>query len=171
MQLFSNSIFKEIFVWIFSFIFGLSILYPVFYQIEYRFFIFHFVLIVLFIQFFRWTIFFEDVILFKNSWVKFFSIITLLIFAFVSIVKIQDIILLFENQDLVDIAINHKAISNKMTLPEIYHLYQYLSKIWVAFGYTTAALSVILAIRILAGYIGFSFQKTSKYLSSVSNEK
>jgi hypothetical protein len=58
-----------------------------------------------------------------------------------------------------------------MTLPQIYHLYQYLSKIWVAFGYTTSALSVILAIRILAGYIGFSFQKTSKYLSSVSNEK
>lgn len=171
MPFFNHSIFKEISVWIFSFLFGLSILYPIFSQIEYRFFIFHFTLIILFIQFFRWTIFFEDVILFKNSWVKFISIIVLLVFAFVSIVKIQDIILLFENQDLADIAINHKSVSNKMTLPEIYHLYQYLSKIWVAFGYTTAALSVILAIRILAGYIGFSIQKTNKYLSNVSNEK
>jgi hypothetical protein len=159
-------IIKELLIWIVSLAISYALLFPIISHIDYNFFAFNMTTTTLGIQFFRWIVFFDFNLLFKNSWIKFLSLLVLSVFGMMIIIKTQEIILLLENQELSDLT-NTKTIKTNMSLTEIYNFYRYLFNYLIFTSYCTAGLAAILNIRIVASYIGYKSDALKKYLKTV----
>lgn len=156
-------IIKEFLIWIISIAISYALIYPIISQIDYKYFLFNMITTTLGIQFFRWIVFFDFNVLFKNSWIKFLSLLILSVFGMMTIVKTQEIILLLENQELADLT-STKSLKTNMSLTEIYNFYRYLFNYLIFTSYCTAGLAAILNIRIVASYIGYKSEALKKYL-------
>lgn len=157
---------KELLIWIISIALSYALLFPIVSQIDYNYFAFNMVTTTLGIQFFRWIVFFDFNLLFKNSWIKFVSLLVLSVFGMMTIIKTQEIILLLENQELTDLT-STKTLKTNMSLTEIYNFYRYLFNYLIFTSYCTAGLAAILNIRIVASYIGYKSDALKKYLKTV----
>jgi len=161
-----NIIVKELLIWIVSLAISYALIFPIVSHIDYNFFEFNMITNTLGIQFFRWIVFFDFNLLFKNSWIKFLSLLVLSVFGMMTIIKTQEIILLLENQELSDLT-NTKTLKTNMSLTEIYNFYRYLFNYLIFTSYCTAGLAAILNIRIVASYIGYKSEALKNYLKTV----
>jgi hypothetical protein len=161
-----NIIIKELLIWIVSLAISYALIFPIVSHIDYNFFEFNMITTTLGIQFFRWIVFFDFNLLFKNSWIKFLSLLVLSVFGMMTIIKTQEIILLLENQELSDLT-NTKTLKTNMSLTEIYNFYRYLFNYLIFTSYCTAGLAAILNIRIVASYIGYKSEALKNYLKTV----
>lgn len=153
----------EIFVWIITIVIAFALLFPVMSEIDYKYDWFNILQLIIIITYFRWIVYFDRVVLFENTWIKMISIPLLIISGFALVNTGQYVILLLENQNLIDIVKNVHNIP-AMSQLELYNLYQYIHNLLIFTTWISGGISVILAIRIIASYIGYKSEKLSKYL-------
>lgn len=154
----------ELIIWIVTFAISFSLIYPIVTKIDYLFDFFTFIQLVLIITFFRWIVLFDRVVLFENTWIKMISIPLLIVSAFILVNTGQHIILELENQKLSDIVKDTNYVPFMSQL-DMYNFYNYIHNLTIFTTWISGGISFILAIRVIASYIGYKSDKLSKYLT------
>jgi hypothetical protein len=154
---------RECFAWIFSVIIAALIWYPIFSKIPYIHLGLGMFAIVSMIQFFRWFVFYDQVIFFKRNYYKLASI--LIAFAIGAVVwsKGQEVLLIAENQAIEDIVpLGTKKI--ELGMEATYQLFAYLRNLLVFCNAGTPGLAFMFILKIIYKTIGLGSQKVKTYL-------
>lgn len=156
-------IFREVIIWLISIFIAAIIWYPVYTTIPYAHLLHGFIAIVFMIQFFRWFVFYDHVILFKKNYGKLLSIF--ISFAIGAIVwsKGQEILLIAENQILEDLMYKGRSDIN-LGLEESYNFFVYLRNILILCNLGTPGLAFMLILKIVYKTIGMGSNKVKTYL-------
>lgn len=156
-------IYREVIIWIISFIVGAIVWSPIFLKIPYAHTALGIFSIVIMIQFFRWFVFYDNVIFFRTKIGILLSIF--ISFAIGAIVwsKGQEIMLIAENQVIEDIMILH-APKVSLGLEETYKLFEYLRNLLAFCNFGTPVLAFMMILKIIYKTIGMGSKKVKTYL-------
>ena len=156
-------IIKELSIWMISALIALIAWYPIFSRIDYKYLLLGVSAITMIIQFFRWFVFYDHVILFQRK-----RYILLSIFSFFAIGSIvwsqgQEVMLIAENQIIEDL-IYPSGKKVTLGLEETYKMFEYLRNLLVFCNFVTPGLAMILIFKIIYKTIGMGSQKVKSYI-------
>lgn len=158
-------IIRELAVWIVSIGIAYVIWYPIFSKISFLHQFFGIFSIVMMIQFFRWFVFYDQVIIFKRGYHKAFFILIIFAIGAITWSKGQEILLIAENQALEDIAkTSVEKLKVELSMQESYNLFAYLRNLLVLCNFGTPGLAFMLILKIIYKTIGMGNQRVKSYL-------
>jgi hypothetical protein len=154
---------REILVWLFSIGIAAIVWYPIYSKIPYNHLVLGMFSIVIMIQFFRWFVFYDQVLLFKRNYYKLASILVAFAIGAVVWSKGQEILLVAENQTIEDIVpLGTKKI--ELGMEATYNLFAYLRNLLVFCNAGTPGLAFMFILKIIYKTIGLGNQKVKTYL-------
>lgn len=155
----TKEIIREIFIWLASVFIAWLIWYPVHSIIPYRFLPLGMISFVLLIQFARWFVLYDEVILFKQSYFKVFVVCALFFVSFVVWSEGQKIVSLVENMELRDIMPDN-ATPVFLKFEQTYNLFIYLRNLLVISNYGTPGVALMLMLKIIYKTLGMGKKKS-----------
>lgn len=159
----SKLIIKECLVWLISIAIALVIWYPITGKIAYNHLPLGVFAIVMMIQFFRWFVFYESVLLFQK---KYYILATILVSFTIGVVvwsKGQAVLLIAENQAIEDIIpVGAKKI--ELGMEASYNLFRYLRNLLVFCNFGTPGLAFMLILKIVYKTIGMGNSRVKTYM-------
>lgn len=156
----TKQIIREIFIWLVSVFIAWLIWYPVHSIIPYRFLPLGMISFVLLIQFARWFVLYDAVILFKHSNFKVFVACALFFVSFVVWSEGQKIVSLVENMELRDIMPDN-ATPVFLKYEQTYNLFIYLRNLLVISNYGTPGVALMLLLKIIYKTLGMGKKKVN----------
>ncbi len=162
-----NYIIKEILVWIITILIAIVLWYPVFSKVPYVDTYIGIFQIVLFLNLFRWFVFYPEIIFFKKGWYKLLFILVLGVMIFIFYAKGLNSLRIFENQNLEDITKTGKVF--KMSMQEEYDFFQYLRGLTLFCTFATLGAGIGLILKIVYKTIGYGSDKVRKYIGKTTS--
>lgn len=158
-------ILREILIWLVSILIAYIVWYPVSSVISYRDLPYGILGIVLIIQFARWFVFYEKVILFQRNSFKLLSIGLFPILGFILWSVSQSSISISENMELQDLARSHTSIP-KLGFQETYDFFNYLRNLLILTGLGTPMMAMMVLLKILYRTIGMGSSKVKSFIKT-----
>ena len=154
----TKQILRELFIWLVSVFIAWLVWYPVHSVISYRYLPLGMISFVLLIQFARWFVLYDAVLLFKHSYFKVFVVCALFFISFVIWSEGQKIVALVENMELRDIMPDN-ATPVFLKFEQTYNLFIYLRNLLVVSNYGTPGVALLLALKIIYTTLGMGKKK------------
>lgn len=159
----SKLIIRECLIWLASLVIAIVIWYPITGKIPYDHLALGLFAIVMMIQFFRWFVFYEQVILFHKKYYILASILFSFAIGVVVWSKGQAVLLTAENQSIEDIVpLGTKKI--ELGLEASYNLFRYLRNLLVLCNFGTPGLAFMLILKIVYKTIGMGNYKVKSFV-------
>lgn len=155
----------ELIIWIVSISIALILWSPIFTQIPYKYLPLGVVAIVTILQFARWYIQYDYVVLFQKKYLKLICIAFIPFLSFVIWSEGQKIIALSENMDIVDI-VSANTSYKAMSLDETYQLFSYLKHLLILCNFGTPALGLMLLLKIIYKTMGMGSERVRKFVTA-----
>lgn len=165
-KLLAFNILKELMWWMVS-LFAVYIIFkPIISVIDYRYFAFNALIILMPIHYFRYILFFRKNVLFKIRWMRFIAF-ALNIQFIIQIIRItQDILIVIEEQNIQEIM--NSSIPSNMNLNDVFHLLLYIKEEVLGFAIASVLVAIALNLRIMYSFFGFGTKKMQNFVSSQS---
>lgn len=155
-------IIRELLWWTFSIIVAYIILHPILDVLYYKYLLTNLLFILLFITYFRYIIFFKEILLFRNKWVR-IAIFLLNIHLFIVVLaNLQLLTVLLDTFSLDEFASGYKIELSQM---EQARIWKYMYREIVATAVGSLIMIIGINIRILVSY----FRKSIRSLNSMMN--
>ena len=154
----TKQILRELSIWLESVFIAWLVWYPVHSVISYRYLPLGMISFVLLIQFARWFVLYDAVLLFKHSYFKVFVVCALFFISFVIWSEGQKIVALVENMELRDIMPDN-ATPVFLKFEQTYNLFIYLRNLLVVSNYGTPGVALMLALKIIYTTLGMGKKK------------
>ncbi|MBL7789417.1 MAG: hypothetical protein JNL75_06235 [Chitinophagales bacterium] len=155
-----KQILREIVIWSVTILIAWLIWFPIHNVIPYRFLPLGLISFTLLMQFARWFVFYDAVVLFKNPYWRVAFACGLFFVGFVIWSEGQKIVALAENMELRDI-MPDQATPVFLKYEQMYNLFMYLRNLLVISNYGTPGVAVMLLLKIIYKSLGMGQKKVS----------
>lgn len=151
-------IIREIVVWLVSVLIAWVVWYPIHHVIPFRFLPLGMFSFVLLIHLARWFVFYDQVIIFKPTYLRLFILCALFLVGFVIWSEGQKIVALVENMELKDI-MPENATPVFLSYEEMYNLFSYLRNLLIVSNFGTPGVAALLMLKIMYRSLGMGKRK------------
>ena len=148
-----KTVIKEVLVWLISILIAAIVWAPIFLQLPYKYLPLGITTVVLIIQFCRWFVSYDRVVLFQHKYLKLLLICLLFLGAFVIWAEGQKILLVTENMEIKDIIADGKKVVS-LSSQGTYQLFRYLKNLLIFSNYGAAGLAFVLILKIIYKSLG-----------------